>query len=63
MVLVAPDKLLVDFGLRRAHSVEAGLLAARASYIAAKAGCPSTFGSSGGLMALSSAGSSVKLPR
>src|SRR5580700_6864562 len=34
MVLAAPDKLLVDFGLRRAHSVEAGLLAARASYIA-----------------------------
>jgi nicotinate phosphoribosyltransferase len=34
MVLAAPDKLLVDFGLRRAHSVEAGLMAARASYIA-----------------------------
>ena len=34
MVLVAPDKLLVDFGLRRAHGAEAGLLAARASYIA-----------------------------
>jgi nicotinate phosphoribosyltransferase len=33
MVLVAPGKLLVDFGLRRAHSGEAGLLAARASYI------------------------------
>jgi nicotinate phosphoribosyltransferase len=33
-VLVAPDKLLVDFGLRRAHGAEAGLLAARASYIA-----------------------------
>ncbi|MDO8206696.1 MAG: nicotinate phosphoribosyltransferase [Gallionella sp.] len=32
--LVAPDKLLVDFGLRRAHGSEAGLLAARASYIA-----------------------------
>ena len=32
MVLAAPDKLLVDFDLRRAHSVEAGLLAARASY-------------------------------
>jgi len=33
-VLVAPDKLLVDFGLRRAHGAEAGLLAARATYIA-----------------------------
>ena len=32
--LVAPDKLLVDFGLRRAHGAEAGLMAARASYIA-----------------------------
>ena len=29
MVLAAPDKLLVDFGLRRAHGVDAGLLAAR----------------------------------
>ncbi|MBY4676830.1 nicotinate phosphoribosyltransferase [Marinobacterium arenosum] len=28
-----PDKLLVDFGLRRAHGAEAGLLAARACYI------------------------------
>src|ERR1700732_5360784 len=34
MVLAAPDKLLVDFGLRRAHSVEAGLFAALGSYIA-----------------------------
>ena len=34
MKLVAPNKLLVDFGLRRAHGAEAGLLAARASYIA-----------------------------
>jgi len=33
-VLAAPDKLLVDFGFRRAHGAEAGLLAARASYIA-----------------------------
>lgn len=33
-VLAAPDKLLVDFGLRRAHGAEAGLLAARAGYIA-----------------------------
>ena len=33
-VLAAPGKTLVDFGLRRAHGAEAGLLAARASYIA-----------------------------
>jgi nicotinate phosphoribosyltransferase len=33
-VLAAPEKLLVDFGLRRAHGGEAGLLSARASYIA-----------------------------
>lgn len=33
-VLVAPDKTLVDFGLRRAHGAEAGLLAARACYLA-----------------------------
>ena len=33
-VLVAPGKTLVDFGLRRAHGAEAGLLAARAAYIA-----------------------------
>ncbi len=32
--LVAPGRLLVDFGLRRAHGAEAGLLSARASYIA-----------------------------
>jgi nicotinate phosphoribosyltransferase len=38
MMLVAPGKLLVDFGLRRAHGAEAGLLAARASYIAGFAG-------------------------
>lgn len=34
MVLVAPDKQLIDFGLRRAHGAEAGLTAARASYLA-----------------------------
>ena len=34
MALMAPNKLLVDFGLRRAHGAEAGLLAARASYLA-----------------------------
>ena len=38
MVLAAPDKQLVDFGLRRAHGAEAGLLAARAAYLAGFAG-------------------------
>jgi len=38
MVLAAPGKRLVDFGLRRAHGAEAGFLAARASYIAGFAG-------------------------
>ena len=38
MVLMAPDKLLVDFGLRRAHGAEAGLLATRASYLASFTG-------------------------
>lgn len=38
MVLAAPGKALVDFGLRRAHSAEAGLLAARAAYLAGFAG-------------------------
>ena len=38
MMLAAPGKQLVDFGLRRAHAGEAGLLAARASYIAGFAG-------------------------
>ncbi|HEY8158504.1 MAG TPA: nicotinate phosphoribosyltransferase [Methylobacter sp.] len=33
-VFIAPDKLLVDFGMRRAHGSEAALLAARASYLA-----------------------------
>src|SRR5690606_1568650 len=37
-VLIAPDKLLVDFGMRRAHGAEAGLLAARASYLAGFSG-------------------------
>jgi len=31
--LAAPRRLLVDFGLRRAHGAEAGLLSARASYM------------------------------
>jgi len=34
MVLAAPGKRLVDFGLRRAHGAEAGLMAARAAYVA-----------------------------
>jgi nicotinate phosphoribosyltransferase len=34
MVLAAPDRILLDFGFRRAHGAEAGLLAARASYLA-----------------------------
>jgi nicotinate phosphoribosyltransferase len=38
MVLAAPGKLLVDFGLRRAHGAEAGLMAARASYLMGFAG-------------------------
>jgi nicotinate phosphoribosyltransferase len=37
-VLAAPGKLLVDFGLRRAHGAEAGLMAARASFLAGFAG-------------------------
>ncbi|HEX3727916.1 MAG TPA: nicotinate phosphoribosyltransferase [Pirellulales bacterium] len=37
-VLAAPGKQLVDFGLRRAHGAEAGLMAARASYLAGFAG-------------------------
>lgn len=37
-VLVAGGKPLIDFGLRRAHGAEAGLLAARASYLAGFAG-------------------------
>src|SRR5690606_7223045 len=37
-VLAAPGRQLVDFGLRRAQGAEAGLLAARAAYIAGFAG-------------------------
>ncbi|MCF8068957.1 MAG: nicotinate phosphoribosyltransferase [Desulfobacterales bacterium] len=36
--LAAEDKVLMDFGLRRAHGAEAGVLAARASYIAGLTG-------------------------
>jgi nicotinate phosphoribosyltransferase len=38
MVLAAPGKALVDYGLRRAHGAEAGMLAARASHIAGFSG-------------------------
>jgi nicotinate phosphoribosyltransferase len=38
MVLAAPGKALIDFGFRRSHGAEAGLLAARASYLAGFAG-------------------------
>ena len=34
MVLTAPGKTLLDFGLRRSHGAEAGLFVARASYLA-----------------------------
>jgi nicotinate phosphoribosyltransferase len=37
-VLVAPGKLLVDFGMRRAHGAEAAMYAARASYLAGFSG-------------------------
>jgi nicotinate phosphoribosyltransferase len=37
-VLIAGNKLLVDFGMRRAHGEEAALLAARASYLAGFSG-------------------------
>ena len=37
-VISAAGKLLVDFGLRRAHGAEAGLLAARSSYLAGFSG-------------------------
>src|SRR3974377_180626 len=42
MVRAAPGKLLVDFGLRRREGAEAGLMAARASYIAGFAGTATT---------------------
>ena len=38
MVLAAPGRPLIDYGLRRAHGAEAGVLAARASYIAGFSG-------------------------
>jgi nicotinate phosphoribosyltransferase len=38
MVIAAPGRPLIDYGLRRAHGAEAGVLAARASYIAGFSG-------------------------
>lgn len=38
MVLAAGGRSLIDFGFRRAHGAEAGLLAARAAYLAGFAG-------------------------
>ena len=38
VLLAAPNKVLVDFGFRRAHGAEAGLMAARASYLVGFAG-------------------------
>jgi nicotinate phosphoribosyltransferase len=38
MMFAAPGKTIVDFGMRRAHGAEAGMMAARASYIAGFAG-------------------------
>lgn len=42
LVLAAPGKVLLDFGLRRAHGAEAGLLAARAAYLAGFTGTATT---------------------
>ena len=36
--LAAPNKSLIDFGFRRSHGAEAGLMAARASYISGSTG-------------------------
>ncbi len=38
MFLAAPGKLLIDFGMRRAHGAEASLLSGRANYLAGFAG-------------------------
>lgn len=42
MVLAAKGRRLVDFGLRRAHGAEAGLMAARAAYVAGFDGTATT---------------------
>lgn len=41
-VLASPNKLLVDFGMRRAHAGEAALFSARASYLAGFNGSSNT---------------------
>jgi nicotinate phosphoribosyltransferase len=41
-VLAAPGKQLIDFGMRRAHGAEAGLYAARASYLVGFSGTATT---------------------
>jgi len=38
MILAGPGRQMVDFGLRRAHGADAGLMAARAAFIAGFAG-------------------------
>jgi nicotinate phosphoribosyltransferase len=38
MLLAAPGKVVVDFGMRRAHGAEAAVMAARASYLVGAAG-------------------------
>jgi nicotinate phosphoribosyltransferase len=43
-VLAAPGRLLVDFGLRRAHGAEAGMLSTRASYVAGFDGTSNVMG-------------------
>ena len=42
LVRAAPGKIMLDFGLRRAHGAEAGLLAARSAYLAGFTGTATT---------------------
>ena len=42
LVRAAPAKIMLDFGLRRAHGAEAGLLAARSAYLAGFTGTATT---------------------
>jgi nicotinate phosphoribosyltransferase len=44
VVLAAAGRPVIDFGLRRAHGAEAGLLAARATYLAGFAGTSNVLG-------------------
>jgi nicotinate phosphoribosyltransferase len=44
-VLAADGRLLIDFGLRRAHGAEAGMLSARAAYLAGFTGTATTIAS------------------